>query len=265
MAFSTNTYLPTAVDVFYGSMKETKILKYFVERFPSKDIGFILDRGFTDYDMLLDFKKRGIHYIAALKKNSAFIPAKVDMEGAFVYRKRSVAFSKVVLEGYGFLYLFLDPKLKGVEEDFLLGRVAEGCLSMGEFEVSRVLAGVFGLVSDLDVEARVVFEQYKGREEVEQGFDFMKNDLEADRSYLGCDEAVRGYFVVVFLAMRLYFKILRRLREHGLVGKVSVREVLFELSKMRLVVEASGKEYLCALPKKTEEILEVFSDFIKIT
>ena len=98
---------------------------------------------------------------------------------------------------------------------------------------------------------------------MEQAFDFfMKNDLEADRSYLGCDEAVRGYFVVVFLAMRLYFKVLRRLRERGLVGKVSVREVLLLLSKMRMIVESGGSEYLCVLPKKTEEIFEVFKDML---
>jgi len=30
-------------------------------------------------------------------------------------------------------------------------------------------------------------------------------------------------------------------------------------------VEPSGKEYLCALPKKTEEILEVFSDYVTKT
>jgi hypothetical protein len=264
LAFSTNTYLPTAIDVFYGSMKETKILKYFLDRFKTKDIGFIMDRGFTDYDMLLDFRKQGIHYIVALKKNSVFLPSKLGvLEGAFVYRKRSVGFSKVVLEGgYGFLYLFLDPKLRGEEESLLLGRVAKKKLSVDSFLVECGLAGVIGLVSDLDVDARVVFEQYKGREEVEQAFDFMKNDLDADRSYLGCDEAVRGYFVVVFLAMRLYFKILRRLHERKLVGRVSVREVLFLLSKMRMIVERNGCEYLCALPKKTEEIFEIFKDIL---
>jgi hypothetical protein len=72
----------------------------------------------------------------------------------------------------------------------------------------------------------------------------------------------QAILAVVFLAMRLYFKILKRLRERDLVGKVSVREVLFALSKMRLIVETSGREYLCALPKKTEQILEVFSDCI---
>jgi len=188
-----------------------------------------------------------------MKKNSTFISAEVNMVGAFVYRKRSVAFSKVVLEGCEFLYLFLDLKLKGVEEDFLLGRVAEGKLSMDGFKVERVLAGVFGVLSDLDVEAWVVFELYRAREELLPAFYFMKNDLEADRSCLGCDEAVRGFFVVVFLAMRLYFKILRRLGEHGLVVVVSVREVLLLLSKMRLVVEVSGKVYLCALPKKRQK------------
>jgi len=62
--------------------------------------------------------------------------------------------------------------------------------------------------------------------------------------------------------MKPYFKTLRRLRERGLVGKVSVRKVLFALSKMRMTVETSDREYLCTLPKKTEQILEVFSDLI---
>jgi len=65
--------------------------------------------------------------------------------------------------------------------------------------------------------------------------------------------------------MRRYFKILRRLREYDLVGVVSVREVLLLLSKMRMVVEVGGREYLCALPKKTEEILEVFKDLVPKT
>lgn len=262
MAFSASTWLPVAVDVFYGSIKEVKVLKYFVERFPAKDIGFVMDRGFSSYKELLGLKKEKIHYVAALKKNSKLLPSVVKMVGAFGYRKRNVAFCKIKRRPYGFLYLFEDPELRGSEESFLLGKVSEGLNTMDDFRRERRLAGVVGILSDLDVEASVVYEQYKEREEVEQAFDFMKNDLEADKTYLGRDEAVRGYFVVVFLAMRLYFKILKRLRERDLVGKVSVREVLFELSKMRMIVEKGGREYLCALPKKTEQILEVFSDIM---
>lgn len=263
MAFSTSTWLPVAVDVFYGSLKETKVLRYFIERFPGSDLGFVMDRGFKSYEMLLDLKKQHIHYIAALMKNSKLLPSSAKMIGAFEYgEKRMIAYCKKTKKPFGFLYLFEDSRLRELEEQFLLSKVTKGELSMDEFYCERWMAGVFGILSDLDVEPRVVFEQYKEREEIEQAFDFMKNDLEADKTYLGKDDTVRGYFVVVFLAMRLYFKILRRLRERGLVGTVSVREVLFALSKMRMIVETSGREYLCALPKKTEQILEVFSDLI---
>lgn len=262
MAFSTATWLPQAIDVFYGSIKEIKVLKYFVERFPGKDIGFVMDRGFNSYKELLDLQKEKIHYIAALKKNSELIPSMAKMMGAFGYHKRNIAFCKNRKRPYGFLYLFEDPELKASEENSLLGKVSEGKITMSDFREERRMAGVIGIISDLDVEAHLVYEQYKEREEVEQAFDYMKNDLEADRTYLGKDDAVRGYFVVVFLAMRLYFKILKRLRERDLVGKVSVSEVLLMLSKMRMIVEKSGREYLCALPKKTEQIHEVFSDFV---
>jgi hypothetical protein len=42
----------------------------------------------------------------------------------------------------------------------------------------------------------------------------------------------RGFFFVSFLAIRVYFKILKRLRERHLTFRISVEEVLFELSKI---------------------------------
>ena len=69
-----------------------------------------------------------------------------------------------------------------------------GKLSMEQYGFERRTAGVFGVLFDLDVESKVIYEQYKGREEIEQAFDYMKNDLEADKTCLGCDLAVRGFF-----------------------------------------------------------------------
>lgn len=262
MAFSTNTWLPVAIDVFYGSLKDIKTIRYFIERLPNRDIGFVMDTGFTSYKLLVDLKKERMHYVVPLRRNSKILPSFAQMTGTFAYRKRVIAFSKSEREPYGFLYLFEDPKLRGEDECLLLKKVNEGLLSMNEFREERRMAGVIGILSDLDVEARQVYEQYKEREEVEQAFDAMKNDLAADKTYLGREDAVRGYFFVVLLALRIYFKILKRLREKDLVGKVSVKEVLLELSKMEMIVERTGREYLCAVPKKTENILEAFSDLV---
>lgn len=262
MAFSTSTWLPVAVDVFYGSIREVKVLKYFRERFPNKDLGFVIDRGFSSpYKLFRDLKKEDIRFIVPLKKNAKLLPLFPKMTGTFEYgKKRFVAFCVKPRRGYGFLYLFEDPELKAKDEKVLLGKVNKGKMTMDQYRKESHCAGVVGILSNVDAEPRRIYEQYKEREEIEQAFDYMKNDLEADRTYLGRDDAERGYFLVVFLAMRIYFKILKRLRERDLVGKVSVKEVLWALSKMRKVVEVGGTEYFGAFPKKTEEMLEIFSE-----
>jgi hypothetical protein len=60
----------------------------------------------------------------------------------------------------------------------------------------------------------------------------MKNKLENDKSYLSDDDAVKGYF---FISLYVYSRIHEILREKGLAGKISVNEVLFELSKVNMI------------------------------
>ena len=40
---------------------------------------------------------------------------------------------------------------------------------------------------------------------MELAFDSMKNELDADKTYLQTDEGVRGFFFVIFLALIIYF------------------------------------------------------------
>ncbi len=88
----------------------------------------------------------------------------------------------------------------------------------------------------------------------------MKGDLESDKTYLRDDDRVKGFFFIVFLALRIRFRILKVLKEHNLIGKFSVNEVLFELSKMERIVEKSGTKYFAVVPKKVEMIVDTFSD-----
>jgi hypothetical protein len=262
MAFSTTTQLPVAADVFYGSIRDVKTIRYFIDRFACSDMGFIFDRGFSSYKLLLDLKKKGkIHYIVPLKKNSKLLPRRFKTTGALVYRERGVGYFKKK-NRYGFLYIYDDPAIRAEEENTLLRRVKEGKLALGDYQLRKKQAGVFGIVSDLDLAAEEIYEQYKQREEIELSFDVMKNELEADKTYLGRAEAVRGYFIMILLALRLHFKILRRLREKKLVGEMSVKEVLFELSKIELTVEKSDREIFGVFPKRAQEVLSIFSDFI---
>ncbi len=52
-------------------------------------------------------------------------------------------------------------------------------------------------------------------------------------------------------------------RFHNLMmGKMSVNEIIFELSKMERIVEKIGAEFIAAVPKKAEKIVDLLNDMI---
>ncbi|MEA2053726.1 MAG: transposase [Candidatus Thermoplasmatota archaeon] len=264
MAFSSITQLPIGIEIFPGSMKETKIIRDFRKRFPKTDMGYIFDRGFTDYTLLDELKKDNTHYIIPLKKDSKYMDLRwARWNGPFVYRNRPVLWSKKKSE-YGYTYFFDDPKVRGEQETALLKHVEKGEITLKEFEEKRKLAGIMGILSDFDRSGKVIYDLYKGREDVELAFDALNNAVDSDKTYLRSEESVRGYYFISFIALRGYFSILKRLREKELTSKISVEEVLFELSKVEKIVERSGKEYYAKIPKRAGKIMKLFPEIFTV-
>jgi transposase len=261
MAFSVKSWIPVAVDVFYGSIKDIKSFRYFIDRFHDQDMGFIMDRGLFSESIIKDLKKMRMHYIVPLRRNSTLVPDKVKFDSAFIYNGRPIRASRKASR-IGYVYMFQDPMMRAEEETSILRDVASSEKDMEYFEDKKNRLGVFAIISDLDRKPSEIYEQYKSREEVEQVFDTMKGDLESDKTYLRDNEKVKGFFLIVFLALRIRFKILKVLKVHNLLGKISVNEVIFELSKMERIVEKSGAEYFAAVPRKVEKIVDLFKDMI---
>ena len=261
MAFSVRSWVPVAVDVFYGSVKDIKSLGYFIDRFSDQDIGFIMDRGLFSENMIRHLRKLKMHYLVPLRRNSTLVPNKIKFVSAFVYNGRPIQASRKSSK-LGYIYMFQDPMMRAEEESSILRDVASSNKGMEYFDEKKHGLGVFAIISDLDRNPSDIYEQYKSREEVEQVFDTMKGDLESDKTYLGDNDKVKGFFFIVFLALRIRFRILKALKDNNLIGKVSVNEVIFELSKMERIAEKNGTEYFAAVPKKVKSIADVFKDMI---
>ena len=258
MAFSTESFLPVGIDVFYGSIKDIKTIRQFLEGLSQSHIGLVLDRGFSSYQLANQLRARNMWYVIPLRKNAKLMDTRwVRWKGPFSYRKRPIRWGRKNVR-YGHLYLYQDPELKGEEEQALLRRVEEGRLSMKQFENKRSNAGIIGLITNCNKSARQIFDLYKGRQDVEVVFDIMKNNLDADKPYLRDEDAIRGYFFVSFLALRIYYKILKRLKEQNMTHNISPDEVLFELSKMEIIREPDQNEYFAATSKKVEKIANLF-------
>jgi transposase len=96
MAFSVKSWVPVAVDVFYGSVKDIKSLGYFIDRLHDRDMGFIMDRGLFSESIIKDLRRMKMHYIVLLRRNSTLVPDRVKFDSAFVYNGRQIVLKKIV-------------------------------------------------------------------------------------------------------------------------------------------------------------------------
>jgi transposase len=158
------------------------------------------------------------------------------------------------------LYLFEDVKLRAEEETTFIEMVAEGKRKRGELEEERRKFGKIAVLTNIEGrDGEDVYLLYKEREEVETVFDAMKNEMENDKTYLQDDDAVRGYFFTAFISLYLYHRLLQILRQHGLNGKISVNELLFELSKVYQIHYQDGTRGLSEIPAKAEKLGQLFN------
>ncbi len=259
IAFSLEDSLPIGIEVYWSSMKDITTIEDFLDKFRERNISLILDRGFWSEKLINEFREEGISYVVPLRKNSNLMDLRwVRWRKPFIYRGRAIRWNRKKNE-VGIIYLFYDPRLRGEEEMALLRKVEGGKMSVKEFDERKKVAGVIGLLSNLDKDGQEIFDLYKGREDVELAFDAMKNCLDSDKTYMHTDEAVRGYFFVTLLSLRIYFNVLKRLGERNLTNKISVEEVFFELSKVQKIVEP-GREYFAKIPNRARKILGVFPE-----
>ena len=128
---------------------------------------------------------------------------------------------------------------------------------MSDLTDERIKLGKFAILSNLRSDPKEIYELYKSREEVEVAFDAMKNELENDKAYLHTTDGLRGYFFISFISLYMYFSILEMLKEKGLSQKISVKEALFELSKIYVIADGARRS-LAEIPDKAQKMAEIF-------
>ncbi len=144
------SWIPVAIDVFYGSVKDIKSLRYFIERFKDNDIGFIMDRGLFSEDVIKNLRKMKMHYLVPLRRNSILVPNKVRFDSAFMYNNRPIKTS-VKSSRLGYIYMFQDPVMRAEEESSILRDIASSKKDMEYFDESKNRLGVFAIISEVDI------------------------------------------------------------------------------------------------------------------
>lgn len=255
LVVSQDRRLPVMIKPIPGSVRDVKALKTAIDEVFGRKCILVLDRGPASYVIPEMLKEREVGFILPLKRNFRIVDYDMPLKKIFIFRGRGINWGKKRVD-HGFLYMFEDVKLRAEEETNFIERVKEGREKRSRLEMERGKFGKIPILSNLDLNGEEIYKLYKSRQRIEVVFDALKNELENDKTYLSDDDAIRGYFFVSFISLYFYCKILEMLRKKNYIGKVSVNELLFELSKVYLVIHNDGRVSMSEVPAKVEQLDE---------
>jgi hypothetical protein len=111
------------------------------------------------------------------------------------------------------------------------------------------------LSSQKDAPREKVLARYRGRDRVEKLIDALKNEDGQHRLRTGNDQSAAGRLFLAFLALVLHGELEQRLRDGGLLRKMSVPQFLAQMRKITSVRMASGTRHLLEISKRNRDLL----------
>lgn len=247
---SLKTGLPTLIRTIPGSVRDIKSLYNSIVEVKKEGITVILDRGFFSQDTIKFLIKNKMNFVLPARRNSHLYETRIHLNDHFFYHKRLIRCGKREQDGI-YLYLFEDQYLMLEENTTLFRKLDEGIIDKDELNDAQKRAGRILIISNLDLNKKDIFLQYKSRDRIEKLFDTYKNALQADTLYLQDNESVFGHVFISFLSLYAYAKIEMALKKADLLDKHSPKDLLLDLSKVYLV-ELNDCNIISEVPKKLE-------------
>jgi transposase len=251
---SLETGLPTMIRTIPGSVRDIKSLYNSIIEAKKEGGTIILDRGFFSKDAIKFLLEKKMNFILPARRNSRLYEAGIDLNNHLFYHKRLIKCGKTKIDEM-FLYLYEDQQLMLEENITLYQKLDDKKINAEGLVEAQKRAGKILIVSNLDLDEKSIFMQYKSRDRIEKLFDTYKNVLQADKLYLQDNESVFGHIFISFLSLYAYTKIEMALKKADLLSKQSPIDILLELSKVYLV-ELNDCNLISEIPKKLEKLDE---------
>ena len=253
LIFSGKRHRPVILEILPGSVRDYKAFDSIMEQYDIHECIIIADRGLASYEMP---RKKGIYLIVAIRRNFDIVDFGMDLDRSFIFNNRGIN-SGVKDLGGKYLYMYEDTSLRAEEETNMIRKIEIGEKKQKDLTDERDRLGKFAILSNMRSDPKEIYELYKSREEVEVAFDSMKNELENDKSYLHTTDGIRGYFFISFISLYIYFSILETLKEKKLSQKISVKDALFELSKIYVIADGARRS-VAEIPDRSQKIADAF-------
>jgi len=219
-------------EVFPGNEIDASAYSTFIRDNDIRSGILVTDKGFPPSKISGELQERpDLHFITPLKRNDTRISSNRMMEfsGILPEHDGSILYKKVKLKGGRFLFSFRDPGKAAVEEAAYLRRLG-GEFDNRTFSEKREQFGTITFLSDVDLRPEDAYSIYSERWLIEMVFKFYKNDMDLVTTNVHDDFTVIGEEFVNLIATGITCRMLKSIRESGLLGEMSYGDILDDLS-----------------------------------
>jgi len=236
-AFASDLHMPVYYRIIAVNTREVAAFKLSVTESQLKNIIVVADKGFgsqANFDML---EEHDLNYVVPLRRNNTLFDNgiiikgdKAGFDGFFMFNERPIWHYTKKINGKNII-AYLDNDLKNEEEKDYLKRVEkqlEGYTKAGFLE-KQYDFGTIVIKTNLNKSAEEVYCIYKERAEIEQSFDFLKNLLEQDKSYMQNEQSLETWAFVNHISLILNYKVYNILRTKKILSKYSVADFVAHL------------------------------------
>jgi len=255
IAMACSIYMgePSYVRALPGSVRDVKFLCACLKEMRVEGLVLVAEREFYSESNLCDISASEMEYAIPVRRNSAYYDqVEAGDTDFFFWNGKVIRFGKATASDGRLLYTFVNDEMRMSEERNLLKRVKEGSLGIGDYEKMRGRLGNMVAVSSLDRDPEWIYRLYKRRDRIEKQFRTLFSVLESDATYMRDDDKLRGHLFFAFLSLIIISRFEARICDAGLLGTVSVEDVLLAYSKAYVASEEGGDvDY--EVPVKTEE------------
>lgn len=156
----------------------------------------------------------------------------------------------------------LTTAMKGASKYFLLRKTKRGTsMKRHAQRIAEHLAPMgitIFLTTHPALEPTQLLALYRQKDFLEKTFETLKHDCDGRRLRGHSTDAIMGRLFVKFLSLILYSALTKTMRSQPVLTRYSVRELLCELKKLRLVEMQNGTKVLTEISRRQKDIFKAF-------
>ena len=257
-AFDKSNHAPVYYRLLPGNIVDKAAFVQMVRETGIENCIIIADKGFYSKINTSYLDENHILYILPLKDNTKYVddgflgnPNLSKYNGCFVYHDRVIWYKKeAVGNDKKYIYIFQDDGGKKKNElTYMKKKEADyGEYTMDDFFERQKRFGMLFFYSNIDVEPKEIYLDYKGRWEIEECFDYLKNSLDLGTVSQQSNEKIEAWAFLNHISLMMFYSLYRKLTDTKLICKYCPEDII-DISRNISKVKVNNQWYVSEVSK----------------